>query len=187
MTAKIEVASGYTRLGFTLVEVSLAISIGLAIMAASVYAYRQVMEASKFSQAKTMVGTIQTNIGMEKFRAGTPPPLSPAPGSSPAPSAAVPASLLTNTDSLGKAYYANSAVGNVLPVDPVMGLNTVTAYNSAASPTPLVAGAPTPQWDNPIFASPGTGRGGWLYDASTGAFRINLSNQAYPDQRPATW
>lgn len=172
---------------FTLVEVALSVSIGLAIMAASVYAYQQVMEASKFSQAKTMVGTIQTNIGMEKFRAGTPPPISPAPGASPAPSAAVPAALYNNVDSMGKAYFSNSATGNRLPQDPVTGNNTLTAFNANASPTPLVPGAPTPQWDNPIFASPGAGQGGWLYDPNTGAFRINLSNQQYPDQRPGTW
>jgi prepilin-type N-terminal cleavage/methylation domain-containing protein len=166
--------------GFTLIEVMLATAVGLVLMGASIYAYNSVKKGSSLSQARSMVGTMQTNIGMEKFRNGSPPPMTPAPASS--------ASISTNLDSTNKPYWPGSDTPGQLPPDPITGKNQVLQYSSVASPTPLVAGAPTPQWDNPVFSSGGQyGQGGWLYDPNTGAFRINLSNQQYPEERPGNW
>lgn len=174
--------------GFTLVEVALAVAIGLAIMAAGSAMFTSVQRGAKFSQAKTIVGTIQTNTAMDKFRQGTPPAFS---------------ALFANRDSSNKPFYSNTTA---LPPDPINGYNGVLYFDSLATPRPLVAGDPTPAWDHPVFAPgptptpppgfvppagsnqpPAYGRGGWLYDPNTGAFRINLSNKDYPDQRPGAW
>lgn len=174
------------RPGFSLIEVSLALSVGLMLIAGSVLAYNQINQSSRIQNAKTMVGIIQGNIGMEKFRLGVPPPFTPRPSVSPAQGVSL------NRDSTGK-QYAPQGTSTSLPVDPVRLVNTLYNFDSEASPVPLSAGAPTPEWDNPIFLSPspsvapGYGNGGWLYDERTGAFRANLSNADYPDQRPANW
>ncbi|HEY9724143.1 MAG TPA: prepilin-type N-terminal cleavage/methylation domain-containing protein [Oscillatoriaceae cyanobacterium] len=160
------------RSGFTLVEVSLAIAVGLVLMAAGIYAYQGMQQSARFSQAREMVGTMQTNIGMEKFRLGSPPPLS---------------EVQSNTDSTGKQFWSGTAAGS-LPADPVMNQATIATFDSTASPVPLKSGDPQNEWDNPHMGSPApVGQGGWLYDPNTGAFRINLSNRDYPDQRPGTW
>lgn len=173
------------RPGFSLVEVALAITAGLMLVAASVTAFRQIQASARLNSAKAMVGTIATNIGMDKFRLGTPPPLAATP--SPYSSTF---GIQLNTDSIGKPYHPEGSPG-ALPPDPVTLQNTVLPFDSTASAVPLASSAPTPQWDNPVFLSPGPspgyGKGGWLYDASTGAFRINLTNQAYPAERPGQW
>jgi type II secretory pathway pseudopilin PulG len=173
------------RPAFSLVEVVLAIAVGLVLMSGTIAAYNAVRQGSQISQARTMVGTIQTNIGMDKFRNGSPPPMTP----SASPSGV---SVWTNLDSAGKAYWPNAPVNGQLPPDPVLGKATLMPYSSTAAPTALAAGAPTEQWDNPCFygsaaATAGYGKGGWLYDASTGAFRINLSNKDYPGDKPSGW
>jgi prepilin-type N-terminal cleavage/methylation domain-containing protein len=180
------------RPGFTLVEVSLSIAVGLVVMAAAIAAFSGVQRATKFSNAKSMVGTIQTNIGAAKFRSptGSPPPFS-----------AVAGNLDPNT---GKPFWPDSP--GKLPGDPVYGINGVMIYSSTATPAPIAAGDPTPAWDHPSFqGSPtptpppgftapagytlpaGYGKGGWLYDPTTGAFRANLSNKDHQDQRPGGW
>jgi prepilin-type N-terminal cleavage/methylation domain-containing protein len=172
--------------GFSLIEVALAVAVGLMVLGATVYAFNQVNASSKVSNAKTIVGTIQGNIAMDKFRLGTPPPMTPKPGATPVYGISI------NTDYTGKPYYPQASPG-ALPIDPISGFNTVKSYNSAATPAPIAAGDPTPQWDNPVFqtpstgATPGYGKGGWLYDEATGAFRINYSNKQYPEQRPGSW
>ena len=171
------------RKGFTLIEVALSVATGLVVLGATVYAFNQVNQSSKLANYKTIVGTVQGNISMDKFRLGTPPPQTPLPTGSPY-------SLSTNTDSVGKPYYPQGTTG-ALPNDPVNGYNTVFTFDSTATAVPLVTGAPTPQWDNPVFlsatASPGYGKGGWLYDPATGAFRANISNQDYPADKPGSW
>lgn len=174
----------HARLGFSLVEVALAIATGLMVLGATVYAFNQVNASSKLANYKTIVGTVQGNISMDKFRLGTPPPKTPMPSGSPY-------SIKTNTDSVGKPYYPQASVG-ALPNDPVHGQNNVLTFDSTATAVPLITGAPTPQWDNPIFLtttseSPGYGKGGWLYDPATGAFRANVSNQTYPADKPGSW
>jgi type II secretory pathway pseudopilin PulG len=173
------------RPGFSLIEVALAISAGLAVVSASVFAYTQIAASARLDNAQMMVGTIKTNIQMDKFRLGTPPPAAATP--SPYASSF---GINLNTDSVGRPYFPNASPG-AMPVDPVTLNNAVLPYDSTASPVPLAAGAPTPQWDNPVFLSPGPspgyGKGGWLYDANTGSFRANLSNQAYPAERPGQW
>lgn len=181
-----------TRRGFTLVEVSLAVAVGLALMAASVAMFNSVQRGAKFSNAKSVVGTIQTNIGASKFRSstGSPPPFN---------------AIATNMDpNTNKPFWPDSP--GVLPPDPVYGVNGVLIFNSLATPGPLSVGDGQPVWDHPNFAGspvptpPPTfvapagytapaayGRGGWLYDPSTGAFRVNLSNKDYADQRPGAW
>ena len=172
--------------GFTLVEVAMAIVVGLVVAAAGFRMYQSVRAASKVREAQMIVGVVQTNVGMDKFRLGT-PPLSVA--TTPSPYASV-FGVSRNTDSTGRPYHPNGT-SSALPPDPISGLTTVLTYDSAATPVPLVSNAPTPQWDNPVFLtagpSPGYGNGGWLYDASTGAFRINYSNQQYPAERPGQW
>jgi prepilin-type N-terminal cleavage/methylation domain-containing protein len=175
--------------GFTLVEIALAVAIGLSVMAAAAAMFGSVQRGAKFSQAKSMVGTIQTNVAMDKFRQGSPPPFS---------------ALFANRDSSGKPFYSNTTA---LPPDPISGYNGVLYYNSQATPIPLAAGDPNTVWDLPVFSSaqpsptppvgfappvgsqqpPRYGRGGWLYDPATGAFRANLSNKDYSDQRPGAW
>jgi prepilin-type N-terminal cleavage/methylation domain-containing protein len=181
-----------TRRGFTLVEVSLAVAVGLALMAASVAMFNSVQRGAKFSNAKSVVGTIQTNIGASKFRSNT---------GSPPPFSAVAGNMDPNT---GKPFWPDSQ--GVLPPDPVYGRNGVLLYNSLATPGPLAVGDAQVIWDHPNFAGspvptpPPTfvapagytaptayGQGGWLYDPSTGAFRVNLSNKDYSDQRPGAW
>lgn len=159
------------RRGFTLIEVALAVTVGLMILAASVYAYQQVNQSSKFASAKQMVATIQTNIGMEKFRNGRPEAL---------------ADFTDNRDSANKPYWPGET-GGAFPADPVMGVSTVTAYDSTLAAIDLGSGTPESSWDNPIFQTAGMGQGGWLYDPATGSFRINLSNKDHPSQRPSSW
>ena len=164
----------HKRPGFTLIEVSLAVVIGIVILAASVAGFNGVKRAAKFSQAKSMVGTVQTNLAMEKFRTGSPPPV---------------ARLQANRDSANRPFWPDA--NSVMPNEPITGQNAILPFDSTATPVPLAAGAPSPSWDNPIFLTPGPapgyGKGGWLYDPATGAFRLNLSNQDYPDQRPGAW
>ena len=181
-----------SRRGFTLVEVALSVAVGLMIMAASVAAFQAVQRGAKFSNAKSLVGTVQTNIGASKFRSasGSPPPFS-----------AVATNLDPNTS---KPFWPDTT--GTLPGDPVYGVNGVLLFDSLASPVPLSVGDASPSWDNPVFQGspvptpppgfvapagyatpPAYGRGGWLYDPNTGAFRANLSNKEYIDQRPGSW
>jgi hypothetical protein len=173
----------------TLVEVALAAAVGLVMLAAAVAGFNYAQTSAKFSASKSTVGTIQTNIGMDKFRTGTPPPF---------------ANVAANRDSLGRPLFPGTT--GVLPGDPVYNVNGVLLYNSTATPGPLAVGDPSPAWDHPVFAGsptptpppgftaptgyvapPAYGRGGWLYDPTTGSFRANLSNKAYQDQRPGAW
>lgn len=180
-----ERSGGGLRPGISLVEVVLAVTIGLTLIGGSVYAYQQTRSASRVKEAQMVVGVVQTNIGMDKFRLGAPPPLAATP--SPYPSSF---GVGLNVDSQGRPYHPQGT-GSALPADPISGLDTVLPFDSTATPVPLVSNAPTPQWDNPVFLtagpSPGYGHGGWLYDASTGAFRLNYSNQQYPAERPGAW
>lgn len=177
------------RRGLTLIETALAAAVGLIILAAAVAGFNYAQTSAKFSSAKSAVGTIQTNIAMDKFRTGSPPPF---------------ANVASNRDSLGKPLFPGT--NGVLPGDPVYNVNGVLIYNSTVSPSPMAAGDPTPAWDHPNFAGSPTptpptgftaptgytapsayGKGGWLYDPNTGSFRANLSNKAYQDQRPGGW
>ena len=177
--------------GFTLIEVALAVAVGLVVIAGAIYGFNSTQTSAKFSQAKSVVGTLQTNIGMDKFRQGTPPS---------------PDSLFANQDSAGRPFYPG-VDGGKLPAEPTTGVNGMLRFDSTASPVPLVSAdiGQTNLYDNPVFAPgavaptpafvapagytqpPGYGKGGWLYDPTTGAFRANLSNKDYPDQRPANW
>ncbi len=184
MTYAFRSAPRGARSGFSLIEIALAVAVGLMVLGATVFAFNQVNASSKMANTKTIVGTVQGNIAMDKFRIGSPPPRTPVPGATPVLGVSI------NTDYTGTAYYPQASPG-AMPNDPVTGYNDVLPYDSTATAVPLVAGAPTPQWDNPVFLSPGPtpgyGKGGWLYDEATGSFRANLSNQDYPDQRPASW
>ena len=185
----------HNRRGFTLIEVALAVAVGLALMAASVAVFHSVQRGAKFSNAKSVVGTIQTNIGASKFRdsAGQPPAFD---------------EVATNTDRTDpaktKPFWPDSA--GVLPPDPVFGVNGVLTFDSTQPKGALAAGdgadlhdlaifngaavpAPPPGFTPPAgYTAPTAyGRGGWLYDPATGAFRVNLSNKDYPDQRPGAW
>lgn len=154
------------RDGFTLVEVALAVAIGIAIMAATVYAYTSMQSEARYSQWKTMVGTIQTNIAMQKFRTGTAPTL---------------AVVESNTDNLGKAFWPGTS--GALPTDPIYNSNTVTQFDSTQAPVTITGSTQT---DNPYFNTTTT-RGGWLYDPNTGSFRANLSNADDVEHKPSTW
>lgn len=158
------------RRGFTLIEVSLAVAVGMVILAASIFAYQQVNMSSRFAAAKQMSATIQTNIGMEKFRTGSAPAYD---------------DLVTNMDSASKAYWPGDSSG--FPADPVMGVDTVATYDSSLAAVDLGSSDAENMWDHPVFLDASYGKGGWLYDEDTGAFRINLSNKAYPEQRPSAW
>ncbi|MEB3196732.1 MAG: hypothetical protein VKP62_05960 [Candidatus Sericytochromatia bacterium] len=183
--SKTPLGTAGARAGISLVEVSLAIVVGLIVASASVYTYQQVRASARLKEAQMIVGTVQSNIAVDKFRLGQAPPLA----ATPSPYASV-FGVSLNVTSAGGNYHPQGGV-NTLPADPVSGYSTVLAFDSQASPVPLVAGAPTPQWDNPVFLSPGPspgyGNGGWLYDQTQGAFRLNYSNQQYPAERPARW
>ena len=100
------------RPAFTLVEVILAVAVGLVLMGSTIYAYRAAKAGSSLSKARTIVGTIQTNIGMEKFRLGSPPPMTPAPS-------ATAVSVYNNVDSTGKAYWSGDVSTTSLPASKV--------------------------------------------------------------------
>ncbi|MDB5097588.1 MAG: hypothetical protein JWM80_2009 [Cyanobacteria bacterium RYN_339] len=177
------------RAAFTLIEVALAIAIGLVLLGGTVAAYNSVRQSSNMSNARAMVGTIQTNIGMDKFRAGTPPPLT-APGANPPWPATC--SVTGNMDSTGKPYWPNSPTAGQLPDDPVLGKHTILTFDSTQASVVITAGTQSDRWDNPCFVGAanialGYGKGGWLYDTATGSFRINLSNDAYPGDKPGAW
>lgn len=174
--------------GFTLIEVALAVAVGLVVIAGAVYGYNATQASAKTTKARSIVGTVQTNIGMEKFRQGVPPS---------------PEALFANRDSANNPFYPG-VDGGTLPAEPLTGVNGMLRYNSNASPVPIAPGDPTPMWDNPVFAgspppTPGFvapagytqpaayGKGGWLYDPTTGNFRANLSNKDYPAERPGGW
>lgn len=171
------------RRGLTLIETTLAIVVGLMVLGGTVAAYQQMNQSAKFSKSKTIVGTVQTNVQIDKFRLGTAPALL----STTVDATGALYGVGRNRDSQGKAYWPDTLSGTAMPLEPVTNVATVTAFTSTMTAVPLSAGAPTGEWDLPIFGSPAYGQGGWLYDASTGAFRANLSNKTYPDQRPGSW
>jgi type II secretory pathway pseudopilin PulG len=174
------------RAGFTIIEVALAIAISLVMMGAVIGVYNSVRVSTNMSNARSMVGTIQTNIAMDKFRLGGSPPRTPQPVPS---SSAV---VSQNLDSNGKPYWPGGIAATVLPNDPILGNNLVLYFDSTMTPVPLVTNDPTDRWDNPVFLSPGAaaagyGKGGWLYDDVHGSFRINLTNHDYPGDHPGGW
>lgn len=161
------------RSGFTMIEVALAIAVGLAVIAGAVVAYNGMQTSAKFSQAKTMVGTIQTNIGMQKFRKSTPPTAE---------------EVASNEDSTGKPFWPGTDPGD-FPDDPITLSDAIATYDSTEDATALVPAdiGKTEYYDNPIFQDAGMGKGGWLYDETTGTFRVNLSNKDYPEHQPSRW
>jgi hypothetical protein len=173
------------RAGVTIIETALAVAIGLVMMTGVIATYYSVRNASNISNARSMVGTIQTNVGMDKFRLGVPPPITPV------PSASTNTALSTNVDSVGKPFFPGGPAAGSLPNDPITNSNVLLYYDSTLSPTPLASNDPSERWDSPVFFSPspnsGYGKGGWLYDPATGSFRINLNNHDYPGDRPGGW
>lgn len=161
------------RTGFTMIEVALAIAVGLAVIAGAVVAYNGMQQSAKFQQAKTMVGTIQTNIGMQKFRKSTPPTAD---------------EVASNEDSAGKPFWPGTDPGD-FPADPITNTDTIATYDSTEDATALDPAdvGKTEYYDNPIFLDPAMGQGGWLYDETTGTFRINLSNKEYVEHQPSKW
>jgi hypothetical protein len=173
------------RAGLTLIEITLSIAIGLVMMTGVIAAYYSTRTSSNISSARSMVSTIQTNVAMDKFRLGSPPPLTPV------PAATSTTSISSNVDSVGKPYYPGAPLPGALPNDPVLNGTLLLTFDSTASPVPLALNDPSERWDNPVFLTPGApggyGKGGWLYDPNTGSFRINLNNHDYPGDRPGGW
>ncbi len=60
--------------GFSLIELSLAIAIGLAILSASFWMVKQHNAEARIQQSKMMLATIRTGLAASRYRYGVYPP-----------------------------------------------------------------------------------------------------------------
>lgn len=143
--------------GFSLIELSLAIAIGLAILSASFWMVKQHNAEARIQQSKMMLATIRTQLATYRYRYGAYPTLQEMQRNWATPSAnqfqIVPgasrsaAELVTNDGGFNE------------PVSGVCSVRTATAtYN-----------------------------GGWIYDPALGTIRVNLDPAAHPGDNPLLW
>lgn len=57
--------------GFTLLEVTLAIVVGLVILSGALAAFKQYRDGARINQAKLQLATLKQNIAMARYRTGT--------------------------------------------------------------------------------------------------------------------
>lgn len=147
-----------TQRGLSLLEVALAVSVGLMLTAGGVYAYRQHMHATRVTQAKLMLATIRQEIAAHRYRTGTYPTAD-----------MLKQNKVTIAPGNDRSFYG--PVGSPLrdPLNPPMD----GAARSEIRTLPAEAtGSP---W------------GGWGYNPTTGTLEPNLDPEAFPGDRPSSW
>lgn len=162
--------------GFALIEVALAITISILVIVGILMAYGLYLNEARYQKAKLIISAVRTNIDVEKTATNFFPTL-----------AAITAN--TRVSDSTKKFYANYGGGvqgdcngngaidvteSNLPCDPFLNKSTVSTGLVALGPPSV---------------------GGWVYDATTGTFKINLHDTNYgiagtvkkfPDN-PSTW
>ncbi|MNT23451.1 hypothetical protein D3C72_1588700 [compost metagenome] len=148
--------------GISLLEVSLAVSVGLMLTAGGVYAYRQHLKSTQVTQAKLMLSTMRQEIEMYRYRTGRPP---------------THAVFITNVYELvpgnpatRKAFYGKPAAPLRDPLNPPMDA-------AVSSPIKNLAAA----------QATGSPWGGWAYHQTTGYLEPNLDPAAFPGDPPSAW
>lgn len=140
--------------GFTLIEVVLSIAIGLMIVLSMMYAARSYNEENREKRARLLVESIRKSIEFYRQRCGTYPTLAVLAtndmSNTPANCSGAPPTQPFHGDFLATPF----------PVDPYLGVNAVSAYTALNNPLP-------------------SGTGGWEYDVTAGAFRMNLRDSDY--------
>lgn len=162
------------QLGFTLVEVILAIVVGLVVMAGGFAAFHQFNETAKINRAKAIVATVQSSIQQFKYRTGTLPDTQ--------------VNIGLNKDDRGEPFYKSTGtLTNLVPLgmpdghfsetnlppDPIHG-KTALYYSDDATPSV-------------VTDTDGKSLGGWLYLYATGQFYLNVSDEDIPDDPPSKW
>lgn len=108
-------------LGISLLEVSLAVSVGLMLTVGGVYAYRQHMKATQITQAKLMLETLRQGVEMSRYRQGRYPTLD---------------ELDNNADAGGQRIYELGNRPRRDPLHPPMDPNEPSPFKAYAPPAP---------------------------------------------------
>jgi len=156
--------------GFSLLEVSLALSIGIVVILLAIGGYGGYMNDVNYHKAKMILETVRVNINQYKFRKGG--------ANGPWPTYA---QIAANADDSGRAFYP----GGYYPADPITNIGDPLANNkpdirnknAAAGPCTVPPCINCPRWDACVPAT--NAEGGWCYDANTGVFTINLDPAKY--------
>lgn len=114
--------------GMSLLEISLAVSVGLMLTVGGVYAYRQHLKATQITQAKLMLETLRQGVETSRYRQGRYPTL---------------AELDNNLDAGGRKIYE---LGNRPRRDPLY----PPADPNADSPIKAY-GPPSPPWGGWLY------------------------------------
>lgn len=160
------------RNGFSLLEVALALSVGLAMLAAGVYTYKQYTRGMQINKAKLMLASMRQEIAMQRYRTGSYPVLgadyvaTPSIRSNTTDLKAAQANRFTPFYDLG--YAPTAAATNNLLADPL--------YPPGGGGSPITSSAvATASW------------GGWIYNQTTGALAPNLPDSISPGDPPRLW
>lgn len=144
--------------GFSLLELSLAIAIGLTILASSFWMLKQHNADARVQQSKLMLATIRTNLAAYRYRFGSYPSLSEFRRNWATPSTnqfqIVPGAS-RDFDPVRNGTF-NEPVSGVMQV-----LTATTALNAYT--------------------------GGWTYDPVAGTVSVNLDPAHYPGDNPVLW
>lgn len=144
--------------GISLLEVSLAVSVGLMLTVGGAYAYRQHAQSVRITEARLMLETMRTNIQRYQVLnlnpANKPPTLATLRGNS-YPVSGSP-----------RGFYGPAGSPYRDPLYP--------RHTDSAKIEPLGAG-PAPPW------------GGWRYNETTGELRINANPADFPGQNFNAW
>lgn len=106
-------------LGLSLLEVALAVSVGLMLTAGGVYAYRQHMKATQITQAKLMLETLRQGVETSRYRQGRYPTL---------------AELDANSDAGGQRIYELGGRPRRDPLYPPMDAGDLSPIQTYAPP-----------------------------------------------------
>jgi len=157
--------------GFTILEVVLAVSLGVLLIVGASAAFSAYRIQTNYNRAKMLLAGTRSNITMYRYRKGSFPKAGPVVGTcTDGNGNDIACSICTNTDDQGNPFFPGSNPGT-LPIDPVR--------NIAAINDTLIANcAATPAWDSTGATSTTfpDDTGGWLYDPTLGVLSINLKN-----------
>lgn len=157
--------------GFSLLELSLAIAIGLTIMASSVWMLKQHNAEARVQQSKMLLATIRTNLAAYRYRFGTYPTITEfqrnwaTPGST--EFQIVPGASRSPADILANSGAVNEPVSGVMKV-----------YDRRLAPP-----------DGTRVGGPEATAtyGGWFYDADNGTVSVNLDADKFKGDNPTLW
>ncbi len=151
-----------TQRGISLLEVALAVSVGLMLTAGGVYAYRQHLHSTHISQAKLMLSTMRQEIEMYRYRTGRPP--------THAVLSANQYELVTGDPASRRAFYGKPGSPLRDPLHP-----------------PMTAGLGSPIKNLRTGEATGSPWGGWGYHETTGYLEPNLDPDQFKYDPPSAW